>query len=102
MTLAAYKGRCPTCGWDHRDNDLTIAYLCGKAERTAWEPIETAPKDGTHVLIKRMGGLPATCHWFDGGWHLSVNQRGEFSAWVWGDPTHWTALPSNAKVSGPA
>lgn len=62
-----------------------------------WRPIATAPKGGTHVLIKHGEGLPATCHWFDGGWHLSVNQRGEYSAWIWAEPTHWMPIPDAPK-----
>jgi hypothetical protein len=53
-----------------------------------WQPIETAPKDGRHIIVFG-DGLPATVHWFDGGWHLSVNQRGEFSEYIWRAPTHW-------------
>lgn len=58
-----------------------------------WQPIETAPKDGTHITVFSPHALPCTVHWFDGGWHLSVNQCGEYSAYVWGLPTHWMPLP---------
>jgi hypothetical protein len=61
-----------------------------------WRSIETAPKDGTHISacnIHNPGVPMTTVHRFDGGWHLSVNQMGEYSEYVWGPPTHWQPLP---------
>lgn len=61
-----------------------------------WQRIETAPKDGTHITVVNVHNPnvpPTTVHWFSdeegGGWHLSVNQMGEYSDYVWGPPTHW-------------
>ena len=65
-------------------------------KRVAWQPIETAPKDGTHILVinaRNQNPLPATVHWFDGAWSLSVNQMAEYSDYVWGPPTHWMLCP---------
>lgn len=59
-----------------------------------WQPIETAPKDGTHIIIASASNTPpTTVHWFDGGWHLSVNMDGDHSEYVWGRPTHWMPAP---------
>ena len=66
----------------------------------SWHPIEEAPRDGTHILIRHKDGIPSTCHWFDGAWHLSVNMMGEFSEWKWGEPTHWMILPPMAATKG--
>lgn len=62
-----------------------------------WQPIETAPKDGTHILVKAPRQIPTSVHWFDGAWQLSMNQMGEFSEYVWGPPTHWMPLSSEDK-----
>lgn len=72
------------------------------AEAAMWRPIETAPRDGTHVLVvNRLNPNipPAPVHWFDGAWSLSANQKAEYSDWVWGQPTHWRPLPTPPAAS---
>jgi hypothetical protein len=80
------------------DTAPRAAWTAATASAHDWQPISTAPKDGTHVLVSGPHALPTTVHWFDGAWHLSVNQQGEFSAYVWGEPTHWLALPMRHNV----
>ena len=72
-----------------------------------WQPIETAPKDGTEVLVCRTYGERRTeyavAHCYEGGeWH----DMGDIGwAGMYGgpdnQPTHWMPLPEapNAKVS---
>lgn len=57
---------------------------------TDWQPIETAPKDGTRVLTAKVGGpvgmsfwLTSSEKWWDG---LSGHSRNS-------PPTHWMPLP---------
>jgi uncharacterized protein DUF551 len=63
-----------------------------------WRPIESAPKDGTFILVygELGGSLPpiGSCkfgvvHWVDGfnGWYLDGD---EYTL----APTHWMPLPS--------
>lgn len=72
------------------DRDARIKALEGERE---WQPIETAPKDGTTVLLAKFGGKygMADGH-YDGG------------CWVWPfvkkEPTHW--LPLNTLPTAPA
>ena len=69
-------------------------------ERAQWQPIETAPMDGTHILVwnaKQPQLPPTTAHWWGGGpepggFHLSVNYLGEYSDFGM-PPTHWMPLP---------
>ncbi len=73
-------------------------YESGKAAAIQWQPIETAPKDGTRILAVG-GGLTAVC---------IVAYLPRTGAWDAGDctlddydnepqgysrPTHWRSLP---------
>lgn len=73
-----------------------------------WQPIETAPKDGTSVLLykpdERRVGEYMLAGYFDdsdgiwGGKWVAVhgNSLGYFSEWQGADqgyPTHWQSLP---------
>ncbi|MGI9292383.1 MAG: DUF551 domain-containing protein [Pseudomonadales bacterium] len=64
---------------------------------TDWQPIETAPKDGTWVLLGgcEFGYIIQTARWYDWG----------VQGWEWGDysnrgfkPTHWMPLPEPPKT----
>ena len=69
----------------------------GKAAR--WRPIETAPKDGTHILGWD-GNTQTTVKWWQ--WH---GGRGYWDLVEWGayaedgegNPTHWMPLPDPPK-----
>jgi len=67
-----------------------------------WQPIETAPKDGSHILACRIPiGIrvtvnthpPTVVHWFDDpdhpGFYTSVNEMAPNNPF---DPTHWQPL----------
>lgn len=64
-----------------------------------WQPIETAPKDGTDVLLFRLGMCgnplpPMVAGWFhngeDGGWC----SEDFIDEWLRGTFTHWMPLPA--------
>jgi hypothetical protein len=61
-------------------------------ELYSWKPIETAPKDGTPVLVAAAGcpWHPMLCH-FEGSWG-SLNPDMSFTALA-DQPTHWMPLP---------
>ena len=62
----------------------------------SWQPIETAPTDGTHVLLfiprYAMGRLPYV---MVQGWNLAADRRGWRAHYAGGivEPTHWMPLP---------
>jgi hypothetical protein len=69
-----------------------------------WEPIETAPKDGTAILgyvPGRVGFFSrqdvAVVAWMDTDWQ-SVNS----GRWVSSEVTHWMLLPQAPDVDGGA
>lgn len=63
------------------------AALAADADRvSAWQPIETAPKDGTEILLSSpKGGAIANGAWIGLGWAWPYIRR---------EPTHWQLLPA--------
>lgn len=53
-----------------------------------WQPIETAPKDNTEVLLGRPDGLFMIGFYRDGAWDDGDYRDHE----TW--PTHWMPLPT--------
>ncbi len=61
-----------------------------------WRPIETAPRDGTHILVfgpsnSKNKTYMDVCAWpnnWDGMWPVA------YMAYAAGEPTHWMPLPS--------
>jgi hypothetical protein len=73
----------------------------------AWQPIETAPKDGTPVLVARVGGnwsdeWPEIASWMKDGYGPGYWTNGAHDGY--GDaepplePTHWMPLPAMPNV----
>lgn len=73
-----------------------------------WQPIETAPKDGTHILLY----VPAdsadhapeamvTGFWYAlySEWDLVMAWGYEAESQVYGEPSHWTPLPPPPRTS---
>ena len=62
-----------------------------------WQPIETAPKDGLHILAHDGNTYypPAVVHWHVDDWYLSncpIDGNNEY------DPAHWMPLPTPPQV----
>lgn len=54
-----------------------------------WQPIETAPKDGSYVILTN--GEDVTAGWWRGrgsGWNTGYEAL-DFT----GEPTHWMSMP---------
>jgi hypothetical protein len=62
-----------------------------EALRPDWQPIETAPKDGTEVLcfVGGIGMGPMVLYWMHGYWREKANSLG-----LKRPPTHWMPLPA--------
>ena len=59
---------------------------------TGWQPIETAPKDGPHILGWRQAwSVPRSCHWSDYSqcWYADGKKTERPDFW----PTHWLPMP---------
>lgn len=70
------------------------------AKVVGWQPIETAPKDGTEVDL--WGGSDAgeraarapDCQWRRGGWYSRGDKGWESLAGISWAPTHWMPRPA--------
>lgn len=69
---------------------------------TQWQPIETAPKDGTRVLLftRWLGDGQYHCPPFDDV-QIGLWDRDEWELINIGDPTHWMPLPSPPERNAP-
>lgn len=71
------------------------------ASLTQWQPIETAPRNGTRILVWAEGDGPFEMHWNTMGWNWLVSRQlgiweGDGFTWYEADghgPTHWMPLP---------
>lgn len=84
---------CDRCA-DAAEIEQLRAELAAAREREArmqWQPIETAPRDGSSVLLLGRGGRHA-----DGFWEAKAYAGN--GCWVWPyvkcEPLHWMPLPA--------
>lgn len=63
----------------------------------AWQPIETAPKDGQEIVMGFWTGYGQWHQWI-GLWDKNTRR---FRAYHWGGPpTHWMPIPEPPDVKG--
>ena len=60
---------------------------------TDWQPIETAPKDGTDILIWDNDFGCMVVNWSYRRWWASHDSEDNY----WPEPTHWMHLPPPPK-----
>lgn len=80
----------------NREVEAAVAENVG-VKPAGWLPIETAPKDGTRVLLfmrRRDESAIDIGHWLV--WSANMKRAGHKDGWVHyvvGQPTHWMPLP---------
>ena len=81
----------------HALNVLRGASQAPVAAAPGWQPIETAPKDGTHILAHNGNTYyPAVViHWFESGWFFSTYPTDIENEY---DPVRWMPLPTPPQV----
>lgn len=67
---------------------------------STWQPIETAPLDGTEVILRFVtldeSSRPVEVlnGWYDGTWRRVCNNSNSYQYFSFGDITHWMPLPN--------
>ena len=83
--------KCLRCG-------ATSEWIQGRVRddltETAWQPIETAPKDGTKILACVQGGFETLIVWWE-AYRDSHEWFYDNDSYTW--PTHWMPLPDPLK-----
>jgi hypothetical protein len=78
--------------------DAARAALTAALSQDGWQPIETAPRDGTPILGYR-AGIPvktriAVIAWLPEEWRLGDSWSGSALGLTMQFPTHWRPLPA--------
>ena len=63
-----------------------------------WQPIETAPKDGTQILCYEFCYGQDTMYLADYAWHGSVEKGSFYSMGDLMQPTHWMPMQAPPKI----
>lgn len=78
---------------DPNDRTLRIEYGLAAYEKAQWQPIETAPKDGSWILVSDPSGTwMDSARFYEGAWcswPTTICQYGPEED----PPTHWMPLP---------
>lgn len=79
--------------WPHIYKQPLYTHPSPPEGMAGWKPIETAPKDGTEILLRSARGRVA-----DGAWGQPDGWANP-NCWVWPyinqEPTHWMPLPAS-------
>lgn len=59
---------------------------------TDWQPIDTAPKDGTPILVWNAGYVAVMC-WWERCWEYANGIQRYWPRADEREPTHWMPLP---------
>ena len=88
--------------WQHAIDSVREACARAMVQPAApdgWQPIETAPTDGTRILLRGMGGKIADGHYGQPDGYANPKQ------FVWpyihANPTHWRPLPAQHESAAP-
>jgi len=93
---------CGSISWESRIGESR--YICAQCKSPLWQPIETAPKDGTSVLL--YGIWSGEVHGHDNEYSILqasfsfkywLVEGGEYYCAYVLNPTHWMPLPAPPK-----
>lgn len=74
------------------ERDLITALDVSASPSEDWQPIATAPKDGTGIIAYQNGNM-RVCNWSQSGWAFYQSKPGAPIVAMMA-PTHWRPLPA--------
>jgi hypothetical protein len=90
LRLLAGEGNAVyACFGSESATETIVRYIQGHIRRDLWKPVETAPRDGTHIL-GIADGIMTTVYFADYFQLVVCGAHAEDGEW-W--PTHWMELP---------
>lgn len=93
-TSIGVRGKSPHNIYNIADEALTALRALSATRTDLWEPIETAPKDRSEILVWRKGWR----YPHNAVWDPNVGEEGSwenpFSPHFMDQPTHWQPLPA--------
>lgn len=97
--IAWVKEERRTIGFGSRLRADILDAIAARLEQTGWQPIETAPKDGTVVLLRwsEWPRMAMTGYWLE-GWAVEDKEHGHYVLRCV-EPIHWMPLPAPPATS---
>ena len=83
------KCHCGSISWER--NIEESCYTCASCKRPLWQPIATAPRDDTDVLVLCDHGIISIGSFAAGMWWIEQVTYEERN------PTHWMPIPERPK-----
>src|SRR5215510_14458400 len=100
----AAVAKCIELGFDRPPTDDVIREILEVAEIAGWQPIETAPKDYTVILLSQPespGYAEAVGQGHRTDLHPDAHDKWVLQATGWrAEPTHWRPLPPPPTANG--
>ena len=94
-----HRGYAPHTCWIAAPNSTNVRGADGGGRaQPEWQPIETAPKDGTKVLLSNQRRVDSS-RWVG---QTAVGPVGHWLGEWYAPPTHWMPLPNPPAVGGGA
>jgi len=82
---------CGSISWERKIAENR--FLCATCKRPLWQPIETAPRDGTQVILFDQDGDILTGNYVAPYWWIDQFMPPMMD----GDPLYWMPLPEPPK-----
>ena len=85
----------------HQDVYDFLKELLNQSDSTQleWLDIESAPKDGTNILITNKANDTFVCHYREGFWYSDFYDGYDYG-YLFYEPTHWRPLPKLPEGNG--